>query len=53
MYNIMKKLIEKKFYKTADDAQTKIDVFYAVSRINDDEYVELSELIKNTYNVTA
>lgn len=51
MYNIMKKLIEKKFYETADEAQTKIDVFYAVGRITDDEYVELSELIKNNYNV--
>ena len=53
MYNIMKKLIEKKFYKTADEAQTKIDVFYAVGRITDDEYVELSELVKNTYNIAV
>ena len=31
MYNSMKKLIEKKFYKTSEAAQTKLDVFYAVS----------------------
>ena len=46
----MKKLIEKKFYKLADIAQTKIDVFYAVSRLNDEEYTELSLLIQEIYS---
>lgn len=50
MFNTMKKLIEKKFYKSADIAQTKIDVFYAVSRLNDEEYTELSLLIQEIYS---
>lgn len=50
MFNTMKKLIEKKFYKSANIAQTKIDVFYAVSRLNDEEYTELSLLIQEIYS---
>ena len=34
MFNTMKKLIEKKFYKTAEQAGTKIDVFFAVGRLD-------------------
>ena len=49
MYNVMKKLITKKFYKTAGEAQTKIDVFYATNRLADEEYTELSVLIEEVY----
>jgi hypothetical protein len=49
MYNAMKRLIERKFYKTGEDAQTKIDVFYAVNRLTDEQYTELTELVNTTY----
>lgn len=49
MYNAMKKLISKKFYKTAEEAQMKLDVFYAVNRLTDDEYAELTALVVTTY----
>lgn len=49
MYNAMKKLIEKKFYKTAEIAQDKIDVFFAVGRLTDEQYTELSLLIQEVY----
>lgn len=49
MYKMMKKLIEKKFYKTADEAQNKLDVFFACNRINEDEYTELTMLVETTY----
>lgn len=49
MFNSMKKLISKKFYKTAEIAQNKIDVFYAVNRLTDEEYAELSALIQEVY----
>lgn len=49
MYNSMKKLIEKKFYKTAEVAQDKIDVFFAVDRLTDEQYTELSLLIREVY----
>ena len=49
MYKMMKKLIEKKFYKTAEEAQNKLDVFYAMNRLTDDEYSELTMLVESTY----
>lgn len=50
MYNSMKKLIEKKFYKIAEEAQEKIDVFFAVNRLSAEQYAELAALIENIYN---
>lgn len=49
MYNVMKRLIEKKFYKTAEEAQNKLDVFYACNRLTDEQYTELTTLIGETY----
>ena len=49
MYKMMKKLIEKKFYKTAEESQNKLDVFYAMNRLTDDEYSELTILVESTY----
>ena len=49
MYNAMKKLISKKFYETADEARAKLDVFFAVNRLTDSEYTELTELADKIY----
>lgn len=49
MYNSMKRLISRKFYKTADEAQNKLDVFFAVNRLTDEQYTELTELVQTTY----
>ena len=49
MYNIMKKLINKRFYKAKEEAQDKCDVFFAVGRITEDEYTELTALIEEVY----
>ena len=49
MYKAMKTLIEKRFYKIADIARNKLDVFYAANRLSDDEYIELTTLIQTVY----
>lgn len=49
MYNIMTKLINKRFYKAREEAQQKCDVFYAVGRITDEQYTELCALIESVY----
>ncbi len=49
MYNSMKKLIEKKFYPTAEAARTKLDVFFAVNRLTDGQYTELCLLLAERY----
>ena len=50
MYNAMKRLIARKFYKTADEVQNKLDVFYAVNRVSDEQYTELTSLVTETYS---
>lgn len=52
MHNIMTKLINKRFYKTREEAQQKCDVFYAVGRITDEQYTELCALIESVYGET-
>lgn len=50
MYNAMKRLIARKFYKTADEAQNKLDVFYTVNRLSDGQYTELTRLVVESYS---
>lgn len=50
MYKAMKTLIGKKFYKTADVAQNKLDVFYAANRLSDDAYIELTAMVTDMYS---
>ena len=49
MYKSMKTLIGRKFYKTAAIAQSKLDVFFAANRLVEEEYLELSALVADTY----
>lgn len=49
MYKSMKTLIGKKFYKDGETAQKKLDVFFGVNRITDDEYIELTALVESVY----
>lgn len=50
MYKAMKTLIGKKFYKDAETAQNKLDVFYAANRLSDDEYIELTAMVTDMYS---
>lgn len=45
----MTNLIEKKFYKTKDEAVAKLDVYFAMSRISEEEYAKLVLLAEETY----
>lgn len=49
MYAIMKNLIGKKYYKTKDEAQEKLDVFFAVGKLEPDKYTELTALVVEKY----
>lgn len=51
MYKSMKTLITRKFYKTAELAQKKLDVFFMVNRLTDDEYQDLTALVVEIYGV--
>ena len=38
-------MIEQKNYSTKEDLQHKMDVFYAVNRITEEQYLELTSLL--------
>lgn len=46
---LMTNLIEKKFYDTKDEAIAKLDVYFAMSRISEEEYATLVLLAEETY----
>lgn len=47
---LMTNLIQKKFYKTKEDAIAKLDVYFAMSRISEEEYATLVLLADETYS---
>lgn len=47
---LLKKLIVKKYYTKKADIENKLNVFYAMSKISDDEYSELTLLAEDTYS---
>ena len=51
MYKSMKTLITRKFYKSSEVAQKKLDVFFMVNRLTDDEYQDLTALVVEVYGV--
>ena len=46
---LLKKLIVKKYYKEKADIENNLNVFYAMSKISDEEYSELTLLVEDTY----
>ena len=48
----MTELIDKRFYKTREEAQQKCDVFFAVGRLTDERYTDLCALIESVYGET-
>lgn len=47
---LMTNLIEKRFYKTKEEAMAKLDVYFAMSRISEEEYATLVVLVESTYS---
>lgn len=54
MYKSMKILINHYFYKTREEAQERLDMFYAKKRLTETQYSELCDLLDEKYpeNVT-
>ena len=46
---IMTNLISKKFYDTKDEAVAKLDVYFAMNRISEEQYTELALLAETMY----
>ena len=48
---LMTNLIKKKFYATKEEAIAKLDVYFAMNRITEEEYAELCLLADEKYEV--
>ena len=48
---LLENLITKKYYTEKTDIQRKLDVFYAMSKISDEEYATLTLKVEDTYKV--
>lgn len=46
---LMTNLINKKFYESKDDAIAKLDVYFAMNRISEEEYAELALMAESVY----
>lgn len=51
LVNLLNNLIEKKFYENKEEIQNKLDVFYAMSKINDEEYTSLTLKAEEKYKI--
>lgn len=47
--SIMENLINKKFYADKETAMSKINVFFAVNEITEQDYTDLVLLLNNVY----
>ena len=48
---LLENLIIKKYYANKEDIQKKLDVFYAMSKLTDEEYTTLTLKVEDTYKV--
>ena len=46
---LLNKLIDKKYYENKAEIQNKLDVFYAMNKINDEEYTSLTLKVEEVY----
>ena len=47
---LMTNLINKKFYDSKEEAISKLDVYFAMNRISEEEYAELALLADSVYD---
>ena len=48
---LLENLITKKYYENKEEIQNKLDVFYAMSKISDEEYTTLTLKVEEMYKV--
>lgn len=48
---LLEKLIVKKYYANKEDIENKLNVFYAMSKISDEEYSNLTLKVEEVYTV--
>ena len=51
LVELLENLINKKYYKTKEEIENKLNVFYAMSKITDEEYSNLTLKAEEVYTV--
>lgn len=51
LVQLLEKLISKKYYETKEEIESKLNVFYAMSKISDEEYSNLILKAEEVYVV--
>lgn len=46
---LLENLINKKYYETKEEIQGKLDVFYTMSKISDEEYTNMTLKVEEVY----
>ena len=49
MYRILTNLINKHFYATKEQATAKVDITFAMGKITEEQYTDLTMLIEEMY----
>jgi hypothetical protein len=53
MNSIMENLINNKFYKTKEEVEKKLNVFFAFNVLTEEEFTKLTQLAESKYAVTT
>lgn len=51
LVKLLENLIAKKYYTNKEDIENKLNVFYAMSKISDEEYSNLTLKVEEVYAV--
>ena len=51
LVKLLENLINKKYYENKEEIENKLNVFYAMSKITDEEYSTLTLLVEEVYKV--
>lgn len=51
LVELLEKLITKKYYENKEEIENKLNVFYAMSKITDEEYSNLTLKADETYTL--
>lgn len=51
LVKLLENLIAKKYYTNKEDIENKLNVFYAMSKISDEEYSNLTLKVEEVYTV--
>ncbi len=49
IYDYLKNLINKRWYKTKEEALNKVQAFYAFNDLDDEQFVEIRMLVEEKY----